>query len=65
VTPRGKPARGVRRLERWLVGVGFAVIAIVLEQVVLRTVRRGGGQPHSDGHDSRTITSRGGDVDVG
>jgi hypothetical protein len=65
VTPRGKPARGIRRLERWVVGVGFAVIAFVLERVVVRAVRRDGGEPRHDGHDSRTITSRGGDVDVG
>lgn len=67
MTAQPKPrARGFRRIERWLVGVGFSMIAFVLERVVMRSVRRGGGaEPKTAEQGSRTITSRGGDVDVG
>ena len=52
-------------MERWLVGVAFGVIAFVLERVVMRSVRRDGGEPKTVDPEPRTITSRGGDVDVG
>lgn len=66
MTAQAKPrARGFRRIERWLVGVGFSMIAFVLERVVMRSVRRGGAEPKTAEQGSRTITSRGGDVDVG
>jgi hypothetical protein len=57
--------RRVRRIERWLVGIAFGVIAFVLERVVMRSVRRGGGESRTADPEPRTITSRGGDVDVG
>ena len=41
-TPRPK---GLRRLERWMIGVLFAVIAFVLEKAVMRSVRKSGGAP--------------------
>jgi hypothetical protein len=56
--------RGIRRVERWLVGVAFAVIAFVLERVVVRAVRREGGPARTVAPEARTFTSRGGDVDV-
>jgi hypothetical protein len=56
--------RGIRRIERWLVGVAFAVIAFVLERVVVRAVRREGGPSRAVPPEARTFTSRGGDVDV-
>lgn len=66
MTAQVKPrVRGLRRVERWLVGVAFSLIAFVLERVVMRSVRRGGAEPKSVEQGSRTITSRGGDVDVG
>jgi hypothetical protein len=52
-------------VERWLVGVAFGVIAFVLERVVLRSIRRDGKEPRVVEPEARTITSRGGDVDVG
>lgn len=59
-TPRPK---GIfRRVERWLVGLVMAVIAWVLEKLVLRSIRRGGApvaQP-----DPKTITSKGKEVDL-
>jgi hypothetical protein len=58
-----RPASPFRRLERWVVGLGMAVIAFILEKVVIRSVRRSG----SGGEGAReptTLTSRGGDVDL-
>ena len=46
-------------------GIAFGVIAFVLERVVMRSVRREGGDPRAAEPEPRTITSRGGDVDVG
>ena len=63
-----RPSRqptGFRRIERWLVGIAFGMIAFVLERVVMRSVRRDGKEPKVSDPESRTITSRGGDVDVG
>jgi hypothetical protein len=55
----------LRRLERWIVGIAFGLIAFVLERVVMRSVRRDGKEPKVAEPEARTITSRGGDVDVG
>ena len=65
VRTRSGPARRLRRVERWFVGVAFGVIAFVLERVVMRSVRRDGRQPPAPEPEPRTITSHGGDVDVG
>jgi len=55
-------ARGFRRFERWLIGVVFAVMAFVLEKVVMRAVRKkGGDQPPEE---LTTVVSKGGEVDV-
>jgi hypothetical protein len=58
-TPR---PHGIRRLERWLVGLAMAVVAFVLEKVVMRSVRKGGTAPIEPA--GTTVTSRGGDVDL-
>lgn len=50
-----------RRIERWMVGVVMAVIAIVLERVVLRSIRKKGDRPEAA---PTAVTSRGGDVDL-
>jgi hypothetical protein len=56
----------IRRFERWFVGLGMAVIAFILEKVVMRSVRRGGSEPQPGEEPApTTFTSRGGDVDVG
>ena len=58
-TPRPK---GIRRLERWLVGLAMAVVAFILERLVMRSVKRSGdakGQPPPT-----TVTSKGGEVDL-
>jgi len=65
MSPRSRPpARGIRRVERWLVGIAFAVIAFVLERVVMRSVRRDGKELPAAEPESRTITSRGIDIDI-
>jgi hypothetical protein len=50
-----------RRIERWMVGLVMAIIAIVLERLVLRSIKKKGDAP-----DSRTtaVKSRGGEVDL-
>jgi hypothetical protein len=54
--------RGVRRVERWLVGLAMAVVAFILERLVMRSVKRSGdarGRPPPT-----TVTSKGGEVDL-
>ena len=55
-----------RRFERWVVGVVMAVIAFVLEKMVLRSVRKGESTARRvDAPSGATaITSKGGDVDL-
>ena len=48
--PLVKPPRGLRRVERWLVGVAMGIIAFFLERIVLRSAKK-------------TLTSKGGEVD--
>ena len=52
----GRPT-GLRRIERWLVGVAMIVIAFALEKIVLRSVKKDGSPP-------TTLTSKGGEVDL-
>ncbi len=61
---RSPRPRGIRRVERWLVGVAMGVVAFVLEKVVMRSVRREGKTPKVAEPGPRTFTSRGGEVDV-
>ncbi len=58
-TPKPK---GLRRVERWLVGLAMAVVAFVLEKVVMRSVRR--GETPTVEPAPTTVTARGGDVDL-
>ena len=37
--PIVKPPKGIRRLERWIVGLAMSVIAFVLERIVMRSVK--------------------------
>jgi hypothetical protein len=53
--------RGVRRVERWAVGVVMVIVAIVLERIVKRTVARA-SKPEED--EPTTFTSKGGEVDL-
>jgi hypothetical protein len=54
--------RGIRRIERWVVGIAMAVVAFVLERIVMRSVRKR-GSPDADPQ-ATTMTSKGGEVDL-
>lgn len=56
--PIVKPPKGIRRLERWLVGVAMGVIAFFLERIVMRSVKKKVPDPAPT-----TLTSKGGEVD--
>ena len=54
--------KGLRRVERWLVGLAMAVVAFILERIVMRSVKKSGdakAQPRST-----TVVSKGGEVDL-
>jgi hypothetical protein len=53
--------KGFRRVERWMVGVVFGVMAFVLEKVVMRSVRKKGA---AEEEEVTTVISKGGEVDV-
>jgi hypothetical protein len=62
---RRKPKSVWRRLERWLVGLVMAVIAYVLEKMVMRGLRKAAkakGESKEELH--TTLTSKGGEVDL-
>jgi len=56
--PIVKPPKGLRRLERWVVGIAMGIIAFVLERVVMRSVKKKVPEPVPT-----TLTSKGGEVD--
>jgi hypothetical protein len=62
LTRRTAKPKGFRRFERWLVGLAFAIIAFVLEKVVLRSVRKKGEAKPAE--ELTTVVSKGGEVDV-
>jgi hypothetical protein len=59
---RTKKPKGLRRVERWAVGLAMGVIAFVLEKAVMRSVKKGGGATVEPS--PTTITSKGGDAEV-
>lgn len=58
---RTKKPKGLRRVERWVVGLGMGVIAFVLEKAVMRSVKKGGGS--STPSEPTTITSKGAEAE--
>ncbi|MDP9301023.1 MAG: hypothetical protein M3P43_09060 [Actinomycetota bacterium] len=54
--------KGIRRVERWLVGLAMAVIAFILERIVMRSVKKSGDA--KDQPPPTTVTSKGGEVDL-
>jgi len=59
-----RPKRSLwRRIERWMVGIVMAMIAIVLERMVLRSIKRKGEPPKPEPEPTQ-LTSRGGEVDL-
>ena len=65
---RRKPKSTWRRIERWLVGIAMALIAFVLEKLVMRAVRKreaAGAEATKKKRDTpTTLTSKGGEVDL-
>jgi hypothetical protein len=62
MTVQRRKAKGIRRLERWAVGVIMGVVAFILEKAVMRSVRRdGGGKPDTEPPPT-TIRSKGADA---
>jgi hypothetical protein len=59
--PGAAPVKGIRRLERWFVGVLMGIVAFILEKIVLRSVKK--KHPVAEPTAS-TLTSKGGDVDL-
>jgi hypothetical protein len=58
---RDRPApKGLRRAERWLVGLVMGVLAFVLEKAVLRSVRKGRTSPPPE--ETTTFTGIGTEV---
>ncbi len=54
--------KGIRRIERWLVGLAMAVVAFILERLVMRSVKKSGD---AKAHAPPTrVTSKGGEVDL-
>jgi hypothetical protein len=58
-----KPVKGVRRLERWFVGVMMGIVAFALEKIVLRSVTKKHPEK-AETPAASTLTSKGGDVDL-
>jgi short subunit dehydrogenase-like uncharacterized protein len=63
---RTKPKSVWRKIERWMVGLVMAMIAFVLEKMVLRSIRKGGKSGKSESREElhTTLTSKGGEVDL-
>jgi len=57
-----KKPKGIRRVERWFVGLVMGVIAFVLEKAVMRSVKKGGGSVAAP--EPTTITSKGAEADL-
>jgi hypothetical protein len=59
---RERPApKGLRRLERWLVGLVMAVLAYVLEKAVIRSIRKGRTSPPAQ-TETTTFTGTGTEI---
>jgi len=61
-TRAARRPRGIRRVERWLVGLAMAVVAFILERLVMRSVRKS-GESKAQAQPTR-VTSKGGEVDL-
>jgi len=55
--------RGIRRVERWVVGLAMGVVAFVLERLVVRGLKAK-GEKAAAAPTPTTLTSRGGSVDL-
>ena len=57
-----KKPKGLRRVERWMVGLAMGVMAFILEKAVMRSVKKGGGSTPAP--EPTTITSKGAEADL-
>jgi hypothetical protein len=57
-----KPPKGMRKIERWFVGVAMGITAFVLEKLVMRSVNK--KEPDAVVATASTLTSKGGEVDL-
>ncbi len=57
------PPKGLRRVERWLVGLAMAIVAFLLERIVVKGLKKRGEQVEPAAPEPTTLTSRGGEVD--
>jgi hypothetical protein len=64
VTRTTPQPKGLRRVERWLVGLAMAIVAFLLERIVVRGMRRRGERVDPEEPEPTTLTSRGGEVDL-
>ena len=55
-----RPKTFFRRIERALVGFAMAIVAFILERVVMKTVKKEGGTVKDV--PGKVVTSKGGDV---
>jgi hypothetical protein len=58
-----KPKGLLRRMERFMVGLVMSLMAFVLERVVMRSIRREGGEPKHPTVDATSITTKGGEIE--
>ena len=61
MTPSTAKPKGIRRVERWVVGIAMAVVALVLERLVMRSVKAKGRDEEPS---PTTVTSKGSEVDI-
>ncbi|HEY7666840.1 MAG TPA: hypothetical protein VIE12_01820 [Actinomycetota bacterium] len=64
MTVERRKTKGIRRVERWFVGVIMAVVAFVLEKAVMRSVRRERGTSAPADPPPTTIRSKGAEADL-
>lgn len=57
-----RPKTFIRRAERVLVGFAMAIVAFILERVVMKTVKKEGGTIKDA--PGKVVTSKGGEVDA-
>jgi hypothetical protein len=57
-----RPA-GIRRVERWVVGMAMAIVAFILERIVMRSVKKKRGGMEQEPTPT-TMTSKGSEVDM-
>ncbi len=61
MSPSSAKPKGIRRIERWAVGIAMAVVAFVLERLVMRSVKAKGRDEEPS---PTTVTSKGSEVDI-